>query len=215
MRELNLSMITTPRKRPTIDFSINSIRAAGYQDVITVFAEPAQYDIRDKGVDLHVAEKQLGCFKNFHRAFEWNSKKQHFFCVLSDDFVYHKGALRAVQSRMDYESYHALYTPDGMKHPPCSIKMKGWQTVNLGWANSFGGLYVMHSEMARKIIAHPRYQDHLNNYEKNQQIDHIIPEVCHKLGLDQWYTNPSLAGHIGVISTIGHIAEKEKGLNFK
>lgn len=214
-KEIKLSMITCPRRQPTINFSIGSIRATGYTDTITVFAEPGEYDIKDKGIHLIISKTQLGCFKNFHRAFEFNSRKQHFFCVLSDDFVYHKAVFKVVQQLMKYDSYHALYTPDGMRHPPCSIRKKGWQTVNMGWETSFGGLYVVHSEMARKIIAHKDYQNHLNHYKANQQIDHIIPKVCLDLGLDQWFNNPSLAGHIGLTSTIGHIAEKSKGLNFR
>lgn len=214
-KEIKLSIITAPRSNPTLNFSIGSIRRAGYTDVITIFAEPGEYDIADKGVDLRISKEKLGCFKNFHRAFEYNSMRQQLFCVLSDDFIYRKGIFRNIALEVDYESYRALYTPMGMQLPPCNIRQKGWQTINKGWANSYGGLYVMFSEVARKIIAHPKYQDHLKNYDKNEQVDHIIPEVCYQLGIDQWFHNPSFADHVGKVSTLGHAWNNSQGLNFR
>lgn len=215
MRELSLSIITAPRLRATLQLSMQSIRHAGHQGVINIFSEPGEYDFRDQGVRLFPSEAKLGCFRNFHRAFSWNARQQHFFCVLSDDFVYKKGVWKMVAKLLDYESYRAIYTPAGMRFPPCNFREKGWRTFNLGWANTYGGHYCMHSELARRIIAHPRYQDHLKNYAKNQQVDHIIPEVCYQLGVNQFYHNPSFCDHIGKTSTIGHQWNNSEGMNFR
>lgn len=210
---VEVGIITTPRN--TINKSITSLRAS-FGGVINVYAEPGKYNIEDKGVNLKINKKQLGCFKNYNNALTdlCKTDKSHVL-VLADDFIYTQSMFKKVPFHGNY-GYYALFTPTGMRHPPCSIRKRGWNKINKGWATSFGGLYLMKTEVAREIIKHPFYLNHLNNYEQNQQIDHCIPEVCYRLKLDQWYSNPSLADHIGFDSTIGHIHSKEtSGLNFR
>lgn len=210
---VEIGIITTPRD--TINKSIESLRQS-YTQVINIYAEPGEYNIKDKGVNLKINKKQLGCFGNYHNALSdlIKTDKEHVL-VLSDDFIYTKGIFKKVPFHGNY-GYYALFTPKGMTHPPCRLNKRGWNKINMGWKTSFGGLYLMKTEVAKQILSHPFYLNHLNNYERNQQIDHCIPEVCYQLKLDQWYSNPSLSNHIGFTSTIGHIHSKEtSGLNFR
>lgn len=212
---IEIGIITTPRINETLNKSIESLRQSFY-DVINVYAEPGEYDIKDQGVNLKINKEKLGCFKNYHNALsDLVTRGKPHVLVLSDDFVYARNLFKKIPFNPRC-GYYALFTPTGMIHPPCSLTERGWNKVNTGWKTSFGGLYLMKTEMAKRIMEHEFYQNHLNNYEKNQQIDHCIPEVCYQLGLDQWYPNPSLANHIGFSSTIGHIHSKEtSGLNFR
>ncbi len=217
---IEVAIITTPRPTPTINMSLQSLRAAGFNDHIHVFAEPGQYEIKGNR-HLHISSEKLGCFKNYHRALTHlvNSSIYPFIAVLSDDFVYHSRMYEKITRRLERfpnAGYHALFTPRGMKLDPCNIRKIGWTPINMGWKTSWGGLYVFKKEIAKQIIAHPFYVDHLENYKANQQIDHCIPEVCHQLGYDQFYHNPSFADHIGNASTIGHEHNRlSRGLNFK
>lgn len=206
--------ITTTPGRDTINKSIASLRQF-YSGIIHIYGEPGGYKINDPGVDLKINKKKLGCFKNFHNALsDLVTYDNDHVLVLADDFIYTKALFKKIPFHGNY-GYYALFTPKGMTHPPCNLRKRGWNKINMGWATSFGGLYLMKTQVAKQIIEHPFYQNHLNNYKKNQQIDHCIPEVCYQLGLDQWYSNPSLANHIGYQSTIGHTHSKEtNGLNF-
>lgn len=207
-----LGIITAPRKDPTINRSIKSLRETGYNGVINIYAEPHELNIDDKGVIIKKNKETLGCFKNFDNALKDLIKEgSEYICVLSDDMVYHRMLLKKI--RFEKNSYCALYTPTGMMRHRLK---KGWSTLNLGWANAWGGLYVMHRDTAIKIVEHEFYIDHLENYKANQQIDHCIPEVCYQLGINQYYHNPSLTDHVGFHSTIGHKHTKnDKGLFFR
>ncbi len=217
---IEIGMITAPRKKPTIDLSMKYLRKAGFQEHVTVFAEPGDYKINYPNYTIKKNKVKLGCFKNYHNALSQvvNTDKDYVL-IVADDFIYnkltYKHVLKAINS-MDNYAYLALFTPHGMKHPPCQIRGKGWVKVNMGWGAAFGGIRIMKTEIAKQIITHDYYLNHLENYEKNQQIDHCIPQVCFELGLDQYFHVPSLADHIGKHSTIGHIHSKEtRGLNFR
>ena len=109
--------------------------------------------------------------------------------------------------------YAALFTPYGMNRY-CGQK-RGWTEFNKGWKNAWGGGYIFKTEVAKQVLEHDFYKDHLKNYKLNQQIDHCIPEVIFQMGLNQYYHNPSFLQHIGDISTIGHKHDRNnKGLNY-
>lgn len=213
---VEVAIITAPRQQPTIGQSIKALRYGGHDGVIHVFAEPGSVDPGQDGVEWHQNEETLGCFGNYHHALSWlvENKTGPYVAVLSDDFTYKRNCFKQMPLPQRTMGYLALYTPTGMRS--MIGRRRGELTVvNRGWGNAWGGLYVFEIDVARKILAHKFYQEHLENYEANQQIDHCIPEVCHRLNLNQYYPNPSLAQHIGNTSTIGHThTQNERGLNF-
>jgi len=217
---IDFAVITTYRLQSTIAKSIESLRRAGHGGFINIFAEPNTEFVDMPGTNFIYNQKQLGCFGNYHRALTSlceNSDATHI-CVLSDDFQYSQDLFKSLAKITHNENfcYAALFTPAGMSLQPCRIRKHGWSTMNMGWKNSWGGLYLFKKSVAKDIIAHDFYTNHLANYEANQQIDHCIPEVCFQLGLDQWFSNPSLADHIGNTSTIGHVHTKwSQGLHFR
>jgi len=204
---MEIGIISAPRKNNYLLKSVNSLRRSGFDQKIKIFAEPDTQDPGIKDTDFYYNSKKLGCFKNYAsalRALVYNTDAEHV-AILSDDFIYTpKAKLKLDNYLRELSNYGflAMYTPRGT-HP--MVKNKGLNKVNLGWGNMWGGLYVFPRLSAKLIIEHDVFVDHHDNYEKNQQIDHLIPKVCDILGLDQWYVNPSLADHIGMESTIGHI----------
>jgi hypothetical protein len=216
---IDFAIITAERETPTIYKSVESLRRVGYSGFIPIIAEPnANYEAID-GTNYLFNKTTLGCFKNFDRALKYLIKNSDakYICVLSDDFLYTKDLFKNLSKILhnDNLGYAALFTPEHMRNQPCNVRKFGWNKVNLGWGTSWGGLYVFKKDTAKEIIKWEFYQNHLENYSLNQQIDHCVPEVCFQMGLDQWYHNPSLADHIGYNSTIGHEHTKlSRGLRF-
>jgi len=210
---LDIAIITTPRGKNTIDNSIGYLRRAGFNELIHVFAEPGSR-IDSPGVKIHHNPIQLGCFKNYHKALKTmiDITNKPYISVLSDDFIYNKHTYSILENSLTKDGYYAIYSPIGMKS---LLPNKGWNKVNMGWGNAYGGLYVFPVEIARRIINNDYYRNHLNKYEKNQQIDHCIPEVCMIEGINQYYHIPSLSDHTGYKSTIGHKhTGRERGIKF-
>ena len=216
---IEVAIITAPRNSSTLNKSVRSLRYAGFNDVITIYAEPGQYE-PTVGTNLLKNKKKLGCFGNYHNALSNTVlTDKPYVLILSDDFIYTRLTYKKITNdaqKFGQFGYMALFTPKGMTHPPCNLRKKRWSAINMGWKTSFGGQYLIRTEVARKILEHDFYKQHLENYTQNQQIDHCIPEVCYQMELDQWYHNPSLCQHIGLESTIGHVHSKETlGLNFR
>jgi len=160
--------------------------------------------------------KELGAFKNYHRALTdlIEVANSDYILVSSDDIVFCHNWVWYAKQRMNENSVVALYVPKGMT--AIQNIRQGWNLINEGWEKSYGGQYLMHKDTAKRIVEHPAWIDHYENYTANQQIDHILPEVCYQLEVDQWYSNPSLCNHIGYISELGHVhTGNEQGLNFK
>lgn len=216
---LEIGVLTTDRIEPTINRTLSAIRYGGYTGVIHIFQEPMEDRLyRDSNYWIHKNTKQLGCFGNFHNALTYLSQStSDYIGVIGDDFEFSRGAFIMVEQAFRlYEKigFLSMYTPQGMG---ARYGMHdGWQSINLGWKNTWGGNYIFPREVAKQIIKHPFYLDHLENYKANQQIDHCIPEVCHQLGLNQMFHVPSFSDHIGMRSTIGHKhTQNEKGFKFE
>ncbi len=215
---ISISIITAPRNRQTLKTSVNSLRRSGFEGNITIFAEPETKYIPLDGTYWLFNGKNYGCFKNYTQALHWlvDNSELPYVGVFSDDFTYsrmaYRDACRYISNANEFGSL-ALYTPTGMKP---IVHKKGANIINEGWGVTWGGNYIFKKEVAKQLLEHPLYVDHYNNYEKNQQIDHLIPKVLKELKLDQLFINPSLCDHIGFNSTIGHThTHREKGLNFR
>lgn len=152
----------------------------------------------------------VGCFKHYYRVLEDLCKTDaDIVGIFPDDVKLRQGWQNIAERQFNinpYIGYLALYTPKGMasKFP----NTKGWHEIKGGWASSWGGGYMFRREVAKKILKHPYILNHRDNYAKNQQIDHAIPEAIHQMGYLQFFHTPSLIQHIGRFSTIGHVHRK-------
>lgn len=149
--------------------------------------------------------ENVGCFKHWYRVLNDLCRSDaDVVGIMPDDVRYHSGIWDTVITKLKEQDtgYVACYLPKGM-----AARYgwgKGWHECKGGWATSWGGGYLFPIEVARELVNHPYVIKHRDNYAKNQQIDHAIPEAIHRLGLKQWYHYPSLLQHIGFTSTIGH-----------
>ena len=170
----------------------------------TVYPDGVEF-IHRTDFNVKMLGGHAGCFKHYYRAlFDLCESDADVVGVFSDDVLLAKDwQSKAIQqfNKNPYIGCLALYTPKGMS---TLAKRNGWNEIKGGWAKSWGGGYLYKRETAKQILQHPFVLNHLNNYEKNQQIDHAIPEAVHQMGLFQYIHNPSLMQHIGKFSTIGH-----------
>lgn len=211
---IDVAIISAPRKIETLKQSHQSAIDAGFTD-IKVFGEPGTNPV---GL-FHENEVRYGAFKNFHQALSYlvTHGKNPYVLVLSDDIIYCKNAYAIVLKALEEKQgqpfgYYALYTSN---HDAIYVGVKdGWNETKAGW-ECWGGLFVMEKTTAKRMIAHPFYQNHLKHYKANQQIDACVSETLKRMGLPMYIHVPSLAQHIGESSTLGHFhGENTSGYKF-
>ena len=190
-----------PRAR---EYFAKSIKTIDHKNVIVYpdgydFPFPTPLEVRNLG-------DNVGCFKHYYRVLTdlVENTDSDIVGIFADDLLYSKGWIeKAVKPLEDNKvGYTVCYVPNGLK-----IRngwRDGWNELNGGYASSWGGGYLMKKEIARQVLKHPFVLDHLNNYKKNQQIDHAIPEAIFQMGLRQLFHVPSFINHIGLKSTLGH-----------
>jgi hypothetical protein len=192
-----------PRKVETFQQTQHSIDFKN----VTVYPDGHEFTHRTD-FDVKYLGDHAGCFKHYYRTLEDLCKTDaDVIGCFSDDMLYFKDWLSIAHQqfkRDPYTGYLACFTPRGVAKRFGFTHRKGWHQINGGWASSWGGGYLFKRKTAIKILKHPFIQQHLKNYEANQQIDHAIPEAVHQMGLHQYLHNPSLMQHIGKFSTIGH-----------
>lgn len=151
----------------------------------------------------------VGCFKHYYRVLkDLCDSDADYVSIMSDDILFRENWLETALKGFDANTgFVACYVPRGLAK---RYKWtKGFYEVKGGWDKTWGGGYIYKRKVALEILKHPFLIDHRDNYAKNQQIDHAIPETVHRMGLKQIFCVPSLINHIGFTSTIGHIHRRE------
>lgn len=190
-----------PRKVETFQTMQHSLN----HDNVTVYPDGIEFTHRTD-YPVKMLGNHKGCFKHYYRVLsDLCDTDADIVGVFSDDVIF-KGDWLTEATRMfnrnPYVGYLACYTPRGIAGK--WQNKKGWNELKGGWATSWGGAYLMRREVAVKVLNHPYIINHRDNYEKNQQIDHAIPEAMHRMGYQQFAHNPSFMKHIGLFSTLGH-----------
>ena len=187
-----------PRENETIRITEHSIGQK-----VTIYPDAKAYPY-DTNNEIKVLGEHVGCFKHYYRVLEdlCNSNAE-YVSVMSDDIMFADNWQEIAVSKLSEDvGFVACYVPNGVKY---RFKWtKGWYKLKGGWNTAYGGGYVFRRETALKMLKHPFMINHRDNYSKNQQIDHCVPEVAHRMGLKQMFYVPSLIKHIGYTSTIGH-----------
>lgn len=210
----DIGIITAPRQLPTLNISVKSLRSTGVKNRLLICAEPGPLSIDDHNYIIQSNEERLGCFRNFHncltRLLELDND---YLLVLSDDIIYHSRLPYYLMEIIDngyIDGYHALFTHAGQPH---IISHPYWNEIEVGWG-AWCGLYVMRKSVVREMIDTEFYQNHLNNYTKNEQIDACVSECMRLMKRKMFCHNPSLSYTIGYSSTLNH-NQITDGLNFQ
>ena len=201
--EVTIGIITSPRRLPTLDVSIESLRKAGYEGRVFIFSEPGPLFLNGYYTQVIQHSEKLGAFGNYDFALNWllDNRKSHFICVLEDDYVYTEMFMPLLYQIAEQKNfgYYNLFT--NKLQPGLGELPRGWSEIKLGW-HSWGVGYVFERGNVEKIIKHEIYQKTLK--ENNMNIDAAVSEACLQLGLPMFYHNPSACYSIGYLSTLGH-----------
>lgn len=212
MKNLAIGITTTFNRQNELNACIKSLRDNGVENTIYIFAEPAEwkkkYKIKDKNIKLEINKERLWCFRNFHKmlvTLMWLGKK--YIWLWQDDFVFLdwlSDKLKQIVSDSWTFWYYAMTTRPRMEQHI----YKNWRNAVKLWRFAWGMNYVMRTDVAKIMLRHPFYQNHLMTYTKNQQVDSCVSYVLDLLRLPMYYHNPSLSYHKWE-STIGHIDRYE------
>lgn len=205
---LTISIITTPREPQTLNVSVNSLKKAGYNGRIRIFAEPGQYLLNLGSVDFHINSELQGAFKNFDYALKTMhmTSLYDYVMIASDDIIYHPDFLTLVNSVAEKKEKNKVYsflTVRNMPNVKEVCKNHGWNVCNNGFDTFWGGLFLFNKWQIEKITTHDFYGNHLKTHK--QAIDACIAETCKQLGFTMYLHNPSPTYTIGKISTCNHL----------
>lgn len=203
---IKVGVMWFPRKKETFKEMERSIGLP-----FTVYPDGHNF-IHETKNEVKYLDGHAGCFRHYYRVLsDLCNSDAEYVAVMSDDVLYApKWHETAISAMIEGAGFVACYTPEGLR------KRNGWgkgiHEIKGGWASSWGGSYLMKREVAKKVLNHPYFINHRDNYDKNQQIDHALPNCINLMGLKQLFLVPSLIDHIGFTSTIGHThTHREKG----
>ncbi len=205
MSTLAIAMTTCPRKEAYAFRAVASLRAAGFTETLHVFAEPDSPELTQfANLTIHPAETKLGCFQNWRRAATWlyENLAEDWLMVLQDDVIWchdactqlgraiHQPGLQAVGMLSPYTS--KAMVPTGAK--------TGWLNAKFHNRAFWGALAVC---MPRASLGSLLALDRFRNHPHHRKVDVVIGNCFRDLGLAIKVHVPSLADHIGKISTLG------------
>jgi hypothetical protein len=222
MLRLGIAITTAPRPEGQDYFSLAhaSLRSAGFDEHLHVFAEPGSPTVADEEMTRHAHKQKLGCFGNFRQAVRHMSKQEEYDWVLmlQDDVVFRDDAaarLRAevVSREVAKTGFLSLYTNKAMRPATADGREEGWHRPNFymgevakgkrpakrgkGYWGALAGCWPR--ETLVRMQQHPRFRDHTHH----RKVDVVIGHSCIEMGLDVATYVPSLADHVGARSTIG------------
>jgi hypothetical protein len=213
---LAIGMITCHRPKVDVHEAIEQLRWGGFEEQVHLFCEPGTPEIRPLfGVIVHHNEKRLGVLGNWAHCLAWllNHTTAEYLMVCEDDVAYARGArmawLRALGD-FDRVGFWSLYTPQ--RDRQLVGHKAGWVASNRGRDNwGTQGMCFPRSSAAILLDYPP-----LNNEDQFRgATDAIVAQCFVEAGLPCYYHNPSLADHLGRISSIGHNwYDEHVGLDF-
>lgn len=209
---IHIAMITTKRKMPTIAQSVQSLRDAGFDQPIKIFAEPSKlkwYIPPLENVSVSYNPRKLGICKNSTFSIDrmFYDEKVEYVFIAQDDFIYAENTAEIIDEALPKMIdpnfwYLCLYTD---RRNSREITKQWWNNLNKWW-HTLWALYIFSRESREKIKSYPFYRQHVFGGKESERWDCCVAETTKLLGLDAWYHNPSLAAHIWRTSTVGHIS---------
>jgi hypothetical protein len=218
-------MTTSPRQGPTIEQSVESIKAAGWNPI--VFAEPDSIHLPDTKYVANTV--RLGAWFNWLQSVKWALRNTiaKYIMTVQDDSLFHPDSRSFVESVM-WPSHNvgfislytaAHYSTDFSGNPkPYGINKI---TTSALWGAC---ALVFPRHVLQVMLEHPVLQDWKGIAPKNmdndaranfnkrreeaphtiQNIDSAIGTILTSLHLEMYMIDPSPVKHIATHSAIGH-----------
>ena len=205
MQNLSIGMVTAPRDGVHINDAIKSLRDAGFENKIFIYAEPGSVKPEDENIEWIEHEDKQWCFKNHDFAFRHLLLQDtEYIWLTQDDRIHHTEIRKVIDDIMKSQMKFWYYNTSTRKGKEHLLTRNWWNKINEWW-KSRAVSYIMRKEVVAQMLAHPFYHNHLVTYKPNQQVDSCVSETMLLLGYNTYLHNPTLSYHIGNYSTIGHI----------
>ncbi len=209
-------MITAPRPDIVIRDSVDRLRRGGFAEELHLFCEPGVGDIGDLvNVTVHRNDVRLGVIGNWTNCLAWllEHTTAEYFLICEDDVEFSRGARAALMRGIDENrraGFFSLYTP--VRDQGLVSHRRGWVASNRGRDTWGTQAFCLPRSSAQMILAYsPLYAED----QFTGPTDAVIAQCFLDANLPCFYHNPSLADHLGKVSTIGHLWYTEHvGLDF-
>jgi len=214
MPNLAIGMTTAHRTQLYAFESLASLRRAGFSETLHIFAEPNAPDLSGHAdVRVHQNTTRLNCYGNWRHALEhlYEHVPADLYLIVQDDVIYRNDAakqLTAAVSELDLRKvgFLSLYCSVAMASPD---KRMGWQDAKF-YNNAFWGALTLGipRESAGRLLENGRFRGH----DHHRKVDVLVGNCFRDMGLARKVHVPSLANHIGRISTLGR--HKVRGISW-
>ncbi|QDV53285.1 hypothetical protein [Gimesia fumaroli] len=206
INQWSIGITTAPRTQPTLQQTIASLRAAGWQQ-LQLFAEPG-VEVPEGDPDLITTQRpvQLGAFPNWYLSLTemmLRDPKSEAYLICQDDVLF-------ARNTRDYLECHlwpaaeigvvSIYCPSHYQQN----QDPGFVREDRGW-HSWGALaYVFSNPSARLLLSDVAVLSHrgFGPAEGLRQIDAVVGLWCERQHLPYFVHSPSLAQHVGKTSTL-------------
>lgn len=224
-RDWAVVMTTSPRKDPTIEQSVASIKAAGWNPV--VFAEPDSIHLPNTRYVANSAK--LGAWFNWLQSVKWALKNTiaEYIMTVQDDSLFHPESKCFVESVMwpshnigFLSLYTAAHYSADLSGNPKPYGLNKLNTTALWGACAL----VFPRHVLQTMLDHPVLQNWKGiapkdmdeaaraNFEKRREeapqainnVDSAIGKILNSLHLDMYVIDPSPVTHIATHSALSH-----------
>jgi hypothetical protein len=206
VRHWAVGVTTSPRGRPTLDWTLDSLARAGWDDPRVFEDLPTTIAPRHAGRPLSTRIPALGAWPNFYLGLAElvvrHPEADAYFMVQDDVLFYDRQDLREYLERILWPSAPpgpiSLYCPSFYSRPGSS-----WHRFEGSWAG--GALaFIFPREQARQFVADPRVLAHRWSEDGRGlvAIDAVVGAWAHCSEIPVYFPCPSLAQHIGDVSTL-------------
>ena len=213
---LAIAMIACSRPELDIQEAVRQVRNGGFGETLHLFCEPGMAELEPlQDVAIHRNASRLGVLGNWHNSLRWlvDHTDADYLMICEDDVAYCRGARStwaAAVEIADRVGFWSLYTP---VRDRCLVgHTLGWTASNRG-RDTWGTQALCFPRRSAEVLL--QYQPLYDEDQLRGPTDAIVAQCFVDARIPCYYHNPSLADHIGRVSSIGHNWQDEHvGLNF-
>lgn len=188
-----------PRKLPTYTETIDSVIRTGWTEP-HLFCEP-NVILMDRHRNLPITERKdtMGCWKNWYQTAKDLVDfypEADAYAIFQDDVIFCLGVRSFLEKCLwpvENPGVISVFTPSHYKQDRI-----GWHKTDKGHTLWMAQTFIFTPKSIRNMINHPVCV----NWKGDRNVDNVIGNWARQTRLFPYYHTPSLAQHIGTVSTI-------------
>lgn len=211
-----IAIITAPRKSKVnyLSSTVHCLRAAGFQEKITICAEPFSPVERFDNVRGLVHHQTLGCADNWLFALNFLLKNtQDEWLIITEDDIACKRVTRKILERFIENvklpiGYISCFTSEAyFSQEIYKGERKGWIEFNPGLRAYGNQFYVMPRDSAQLLLDESKtyFREFPEYRQEKRGVDFIVSTFFEKKGLPCFYPIPSLVDHLAYTNYRGYL----------